>query len=162
MVLSWFEQDYPQTMKIASFPTVSQPCSNLDIYLWPKHHHHPSGLKTTCQFTSHRMEDQSYAYLVISQDNRPQVGSTSHKMKDLKKDTTQLVISQDNKPQVISTSHKMEDLNMTHLKSKLWLNSKTKSVGLSNYTTQTRILNLRSHEIMQQVNILWLIILCMK
>jgi hypothetical protein len=40
-------------------------------------------------------------------------------MEDLNKDSTELIISQDNIPQVSSTSHKMDDLNndSTYIKS---------------------------------------------
>jgi hypothetical protein len=39
-------KNHPQTMKVATFPTVSWPCSNTDIYqLWV--HSHRTGWKTT-------------------------------------------------------------------------------------------------------------------
>jgi hypothetical protein len=62
---------------------------------------------------------QQYNSIIISQDNRPQVDSTSRKMEDLNQVSIEHVISQDNRLQVNSTSRKMDDLNndLSYIKS---------------------------------------------
>jgi hypothetical protein len=93
--------------------------------------------------------------LIISQDNRSQVSSTSHDFEDFNQDSTDLVISQDNKLQVSSTSRKMHDLNNDSSKIKIMTPQQYQDCGAKQYyMTRTQILNLISHEIMRKVNII--------
>jgi hypothetical protein len=65
-------KNHPQTMKVATFPTVSWPCSNPDIYQLRVHSHH-TGWKTT------------------NHHKRPQDNSTSRKMEDLINDLSYIM-----------------------------------------------------------------------